>query len=111
MTTWQYMPLIENREDLLAVLRMDLLNLRENFGVTRLALYGSFARGEAGPRSDVDLLVETDEPLGLKFIALARHLEELTGKKVDLATESANGRVEWTVRSVRTPQPAPEGER
>jgi hypothetical protein len=74
------------KEELLSILRAELPHLRQTYGVTRVALYGSFARQEAMPHSDVDLLVELSRPLGLEFIALALYLEKRLGRKVDLAT-------------------------
>lgn len=61
----------------------------EAFGVRRLAVFGSVARDEAGPESDVDLLVEFDDrPVGLfEFVDLKNRLEELLGRPVDLATK------------------------
>jgi predicted nucleotidyltransferase len=60
-------------------------------GIARLSLFGSVARGEAGPTSDVDLAAEIDpgkRPFGLfKFIALQERLGELLGTKVDLVGE------------------------
>jgi hypothetical protein len=62
----------------------------ERFGVKSLALFGSSARGEAGERSDVDLLVEFAEPVGLfKFLDLKEYLENLLRCEVDLATPDA----------------------
>ena len=60
--------------------------LRAAFAVKSLAIFGSVARGEAGPGSDVDLLVEYDRPIGLlHHIGTAQHLEHLLGvPKVDL---------------------------
>ena len=56
-------------------------------GVHSLALFGSVARNEAGPGSDVDLLVEFTQPVGLfQFITLKQYLEELLGSAVDLGT-------------------------
>ena len=46
------------RADVLRTLRAEQQNLRERFGVESLALFGSVARDEAGPDSDVDVLVE-----------------------------------------------------
>lgn len=63
--------------------------LRSRFGVVRLALYGSFARGNPGPDSDVDILVELERPLGLEFVSLADYLEDKLGRRTDLATFSA----------------------
>ena len=58
-----------------------------NFGVKSLALFGSVARNEATPDSDVDLLVEFDRPVGLfTFVRLKRYLETILGCSVDLGT-------------------------
>lgn len=81
-----------------AVLRRDgiLKTLREShellrtFGVARLSLFGSFARGEGRDDSDVDLLVEFNRPIGLfEFARLQRQLGELLGHRVDLVTPAA----------------------
>jgi predicted nucleotidyltransferase len=86
MRTSQRVAVVSDRAELLTVLRREMPSLQKTYGVKRLALYGSFARGEAGPRSDVDLLVETARPLGLEFVTLAQYLEKALGRKVDLAT-------------------------
>jgi predicted nucleotidyltransferase len=60
------------------------------FGVERLAIFGSVARNEAGPESDVDVLVEFSKPVGLfEFVRLQRYLEDVLGKPVHLTTEDA----------------------
>ncbi len=59
-------------------------------GVASLAVFGSVARGEARPDSDVDLLVELNRRMGLfEFAGLKLRLEELLGVKVDLVMPSA----------------------
>jgi predicted nucleotidyltransferase len=56
-------------------------------GVRRLGVYGSVARGEAGPDSDVDVLVEFERTPDLfEFSALRDRLAEILGRPVDLAT-------------------------
>lgn len=74
------------REEFLSTLREDLPYLRKRYGVKRIAVYGSVARGEQDEESDVDVLVELTRPLALEFVSLAHHLEELLGRNVDLAT-------------------------
>jgi predicted nucleotidyltransferase len=61
-------------------------DLRRRYGVARLALHGSFAHGQPGKDSDLDLLVELERPLGLEFVNLAEDLERRLGLRVDLAT-------------------------
>lgn len=59
-------------------------------GVESLALFGSVARDQASPGSDVDLLVTFDQPVGLfHFARVRRCLEEILGAPVDLVTEAA----------------------
>jgi len=57
--------------------------------VKRLDVFGSLARGDAGPDSDVDLLVEFEEPsrqLHRRFFRLLHHLEDTLGRNIDLVT-------------------------
>jgi len=62
----------------------------EGSGVRSLDLFGSVARGDSGPRSDVDLLVEFDSPVGLfHFFRLQRRLEAILGRPVDLVMKDA----------------------
>ena len=62
----------------------------DRFHVRSLSLFGSVARDEALPESDVDVLVEFTEPVGLfEFVRLRRFLESLFGRRVDLATAAA----------------------
>jgi uncharacterized protein len=59
-------------------------------GVARLSLFGSVARGEAGPRSDVDLAAEIDpdRQMGLfRFEVLRERIEDMLGAPVDLLRE------------------------
>ena len=74
------------KDQILSVLERELPYLRQQYGVVRLALYGSFSLGKPTDKSDVDLLVETSRPLGLEFVTLAHYLEQCLGRKVDLAT-------------------------
>lgn len=74
------------REQIIMILKAKMPYLREKYGVEKIAIYGSFAKGEPKKRSDVDLLVDLSKPLGLEFVTLAYDLEEALGRKVDLAT-------------------------
>jgi uncharacterized protein len=56
------------------------------FGVRRLGIFGSVARNEARPRSDVDFLVEFDETTYRKYLDLKSFLEKLLKRRVDLLT-------------------------
>ena len=75
------------RNEVIRLLRLRDTELRDKYGVQSLSLFGSVARNEARPDSDVDLLVEFNRPVGLfGLIALQEYLEKLFGCKVDLGT-------------------------
>ena len=57
--------------------------------ISYCALFGSFARGEATEKSDIDLLVRFSKPKGWNWISAALEIEDALGKKVDLVTENA----------------------
>lgn len=63
----------------------------ERYGVASLEVFGSTARGDAGPDSDIDLLyvLKPDARLGFRFFDLEDELTELFGRKVDLVARTA----------------------
>jgi uncharacterized protein len=64
--------------------------LVERFGVVRLALFGSTARGTAGADSDVDVLVAFDGPAtSERYFGVQFYLEDLLGCEIDLVSERA----------------------
>ena len=65
--------------------------LCRRYRVARLEVFGSFARGDASPESDLDILVTFEEgaKIGLEFVALKEELERLVGRPVDLLTRSS----------------------
>ncbi len=78
---------LERLEEVKAALARNAAELRAQ-GVKSLAVFGSVARGEAGPSSDVDLLAEFERPFGLfQFIRVQQLLQDLLGgAEVDLVT-------------------------
>jgi predicted nucleotidyltransferase len=79
-----------NREQALTVLARAKPVLRERFGVTRLALFGSTARDAARPDSDVDVLVAFDGPATAgRYFGVQFYLEDALGCPVDLVSEKA----------------------
>lgn len=70
--------------------RTDVLRLAAEYGVRDVRVFGSVARGDARPGSDIDLLARLDpEVTLLRQAALVRHLETLLGCRVDLVSERA----------------------
>jgi predicted nucleotidyltransferase len=83
-------------EKLLKEKRQDILRLAEIHGAYNVRVFGSVLRGEAGPDSDVDLLVKVRPVHSPWFPAsLTADLENLLGRKVDVVTEAA---LHWYIR-------------
>lgn len=79
------------RADIVRILRAHETELRSR-GVERLSLFGSRARGEAGPASDIDLAVRLAPAAGVDlfaFAALSERMREVLGAGVDLVSEPA----------------------
>lgn len=73
-----------DREAILTLLREHLPQLHE-LGIRSLSMFGSVARGDFSPDSDVDLLVEFDPPLTFdRYIRAKFYLEDLLSRPVDL---------------------------
>ena len=76
-------------KDIINYFQQNKMVLYERFGVTRIGIFGSFAREEQSPSSDIDLIVDME---GKKknihnFLQLKRFLEKETQKKVDMGFE------------------------
>jgi uncharacterized protein len=70
--------------------RKEILRIAASHGAQNVRVFGSLARGEAGPDSDIDILVELDHGRSLlDIIAIKQDLEDLMGCDVDVVTEAA----------------------
>ena len=77
-------------EQLLREERENILRIAAKHGVSSVRVFGSMARGEGEPDSDVDLLVEVDGPTTPWFPGgLVAELEELLGRRVDVVEPDA----------------------
>ena len=81
--------MVRTTEDILDRLKKQKVALFEKYPVHRIALFGSWSRGEQGLNSDVDILVDVDPTIGLGFVSLADELERILGLKVDLVSRRA----------------------
>ena len=71
-------------------IREHMPELRDEYLVSKIGIFGSYARGDATSTSDVDVLDEFSQPVDLfHFIALQDRLAEILGRKADLATPRA----------------------
>lgn len=77
--------MITSREEVLALIEQNQTALRK-LGVRRLGLFGSYARGEATPESDLDFVVELSDKSFDAYMDLKHFLEELFRSRVDLVT-------------------------
>lgn len=79
--------------DRFADLREKIVPLLQPY-VKKIAVFGSFARGDDSPESDIDILVDLKPPgqrpsLGLKWFGLEQELGRILGREVELVSESA----------------------
>ena len=73
-------------QNILELLRSNRPRLVKDYGVKKLGLFGSHVRGAATAVGDIDILVEFEKPLGLKFVEFAEELERLLHGPVDILT-------------------------
>lgn len=59
----------------------------KKYGVSEMAVFGSYTRDDYTENSDVDVMVDFDRPIGLTFVDLSEEMESVLGKKVDLVTK------------------------
>ena len=72
-------------KDIIEILKRHQKDLSARFKVKEIGVFGSYIRGEQKEKSDVDVLVEFEEPVSLLWVVkVENYLTELLGKKVDL---------------------------
>lgn len=75
-------------KELLESKKKDVIRLAQQHGARNVRIFGSVARGDAGPESDIDFLVEIERGRSLlDLVAFWQDLEELLGRKVDVLTD------------------------
>ncbi len=72
------------------ILKQNKKELEDKYKIKKIGVFGSYVRGEEKKRSDIDILVEFSEPVGLfEFMDIEEYLEKLLGVKVDLVSKKA----------------------
>lgn len=84
-------------DEIIKILEAAKPDLARRFGVQRLAVFGSYARGEQREDSDVDILVEVDPSIGLQFVDLADEIEAMLGVPTELVSRRAIKPRNWDV--------------
>ena len=79
------------------ILKAAMPELAREFHVTRLAVFGSYARGQQSEGSDVDIMVEVDPSIGLRFVDLAERIESLLGVRADVVSRRAITPRHWAL--------------
>lgn len=78
--------------------RDQILRLASNYGINRVRIFGSTARGEANKNSDIDLLVNFSEGRSLfDLIAFKNDVEDLLNRKVDVVSENS---LHWYIKDM-----------
>jgi uncharacterized protein len=76
-------------EDIKKIIKLHKKELENKYKVNKIAIFGSFVRDEQIERSDIDILVDLEEPIGLLFVHLSNYLEVILETKIDLITKDA----------------------
>jgi uncharacterized protein len=76
-------------EQSINILQAIMPELLANYPIKRLAIFGSVSRKEDTDISDIDILVELEKPIGMRFIHLSYALERILKRKVDLVSFDA----------------------
>ncbi|MDM8568323.1 nucleotidyltransferase family protein [Thiotrichales bacterium HSG1] len=76
--------------EIIDILRQHKTELQNHYGILYLAVFGSCARGEQKPDSDIDILVKLgNKPLGLKYFSLVREIDALFPIQTDIVSQDA----------------------
>ncbi len=74
----------------LEILKKEKPYLEQQFGVTEIGLFGSFARGDNMPNSDIDIIVKVQKISFVNIMGILNYLETIFNKKVDLVIHGKN---------------------
>ncbi|HVA98635.1 MAG TPA: nucleotidyltransferase family protein [Bacteroidia bacterium] len=77
-----------NLDDIKSILKNNKQRLTDKYGLSFMAIFGSYGRGQQTEYSDVDILVDFKKQIGIEFIDLANELEKLLKIKVDLVSKN-----------------------
>ncbi len=75
------------KSKVIQILKEQQSYLQREFGVKKIAIFGSFARGQAHQKSDVDIFIEFTKSPGLKFFDMMDYLDKKIGRKTDVLTQ------------------------
>ena len=79
-----------NAERILSTLKVYYIYNKERLGIERIGLFGSFARGEEKPESDIDIILLLKQPSLFLYAEIADQLQKVFGRKIDIISEKAH---------------------
>jgi predicted nucleotidyltransferase len=90
-------------EMIIETLNKNLHYLHEKYSVKNIVLFCSWVTGQATPESDIDLIIEFDQPIGFQFIELCYELEQILGRRIDILTPTglANIRINSVKKQIK----------
>lgn len=81
---------LPDAEEIISILKKEMPYLKEEFKISEIGLFGSYVRGEADAKSDIDILVSFSETPGfIKFMRLEEYLSVCFHRKVDLVVKNS----------------------
>jgi len=86
---------MKSREEILTLLQQIQPGLKAQWPIASIALFGSVARNEQTPTSDIDLLIEFVDKIGWDVITLEAELSALLGAKVDIVSRRSLQPYHW----------------
>jgi uncharacterized protein len=75
-------------EQILQILKEKKPDLQKRYPISELGVFGSYARGDYNENSDIDILVNFNDRIGIRFISLAHELEDTFKIKIDLVSRN-----------------------
>jgi predicted nucleotidyltransferase len=77
-----------NKKNITNVLKANKLDLLARYHLKSIGIFGSFTREDFKDDSDIDILIDYEQPIGIEFIDLAEELEKILNLKVDLVSKN-----------------------
>ncbi len=78
---------MKSLEEIKNILSAHKQQLFGKYPIKSMAIFGSYARGEQNKESDLDIVVEFEDRIGIRFVDLAEEIENLLGTKIDLVSK------------------------
>ena len=89
---WQRVKLLNmqlTNVDIIKLIRAHKQEFAVKFALKQIALFGSYARNQQNENSDIDIMVDFNEPIGMEIVDLTMDLEKILDHKVDIVTYNA----------------------